>query len=83
VLQAYLPTGDGGGDSAADTKKKSRRPSKAKPEWIEQQGGELNWGGERRRWRRTEARPTDHDMEWPDLLVTDAMVMMAADDCRG
>jgi hypothetical protein len=23
------------------------------------------------------------DMGWPDLLVSDAMVMMAADDCRG
>jgi hypothetical protein len=22
-------------------------------------------------------------MGWPDLLVSDAMVMMAADDCRG
>jgi hypothetical protein len=22
-------------------------------------------------------------MGWPDLLVTDSMVMMAADDCRG
>jgi hypothetical protein len=24
-----------------------------------------------------------HDMGWPDLLVSDAMVMMAVDDCRG
>jgi hypothetical protein len=24
-----------------------------------------------------------HDMGWPDLLVSDVMVMMAADDCRG
>jgi hypothetical protein len=24
-----------------------------------------------------------HDMGWPDLLVSDAMVMMATDDCRG
>jgi hypothetical protein len=23
------------------------------------------------------------DMGWPDLLVSDVMVMMAADDCRG
>jgi hypothetical protein len=23
------------------------------------------------------------DMGWPDLLVSDAMVMMATDDCRG
>jgi hypothetical protein len=23
------------------------------------------------------------DMGWPDLLVSDAMVMMAADDCQG
>jgi hypothetical protein len=23
------------------------------------------------------------DMGWPDLLMSDAMVMMAADDCRG
>jgi hypothetical protein len=29
------------------------------PERIEQQGGELNWGDERRLWRRTEARPPD------------------------
>jgi hypothetical protein len=34
-LQACLPTGDGGGDSAADAEKKSRSPSKAEPEWIE------------------------------------------------
>jgi hypothetical protein len=26
---------------------------------------------------------TSIDMGWPDLLVSDAMVMMAADDCRG
>jgi hypothetical protein len=25
----------------------------------------------------------DNDMGWPDLLVSDAMVMMAADDYRG
>jgi hypothetical protein len=57
-LQACLPTGDGSEDSAADAEKKSRSPSKAKPEWIEQQGGELNWatsegdGDERRRDRQ-------------------------------
>jgi hypothetical protein len=27
--------------------------------------------------------PILDDMGWPDLLVSDAMVMMAADDCRG
>jgi hypothetical protein len=25
---------------------------------------------------------SNRDMGWPDLLVSDAMVMMAADDCR-
>jgi hypothetical protein len=59
-LQACLPTGNGGGDLAANTEKKSRSPSKAEPERIEQHEGGLNWGDERRRWRRTEAKPTDH-----------------------
>jgi hypothetical protein len=26
---------------------------------------------------------TCNDMGWPDLLVSDAMMMMAADDCQG
>jgi hypothetical protein len=47
-LQTYLPTGDGGGDPAADIEKKSRSPSKVEPEQIEQHEGELNWGDERR-----------------------------------
>jgi hypothetical protein len=28
-------------------------------------------------------KSSQFDMGWPDLLVSDAMVMMAADDCRG
>jgi hypothetical protein len=59
-LQACLPTGDGAGDLAADAEKKSRSPSKVEQEQIEQHGGELNWGDERRRWRRTEVKPMDH-----------------------
>jgi hypothetical protein len=47
-LQARLPTGDGDGDLAADAEKKSRSPSKVKPERIKQHGGKLNWGDERR-----------------------------------
>jgi hypothetical protein len=58
-LQACLPTGDGGRDTAVDAEKKSRNPSEVKPEQIEQQGEKLDWGNERRRWRCTEARPPD------------------------
>jgi hypothetical protein len=25
----------------------------------------------------------ERDMGWPDLLVSDAMMMLVADDCRG
>jgi hypothetical protein len=31
----------------------------------------------------TEIREAKDDMGWPDLLVSDVMVMIAADDCRG
>jgi hypothetical protein len=34
-----------------------------------------------RNW--TKRSPKFLDMGWPDLLVSDTMVMMAADDCRG
>jgi hypothetical protein len=33
--------------------------------------------------RRVQVRREVHDMGWPDLLVSDVMVMMAADECRG
>jgi hypothetical protein len=40
-----------------DTLETYQNPSMVEPEWIEQQGGGLNWGDEQRRWRRMEARP--------------------------
>jgi hypothetical protein len=44
---------------AADIEKKSRSPSKAKLERIEQLEGELTRGDEQRRWRWTEAKSPD------------------------
>jgi hypothetical protein len=34
-------------------------------------------------YRGLRATNSQCDKGWPDLLVSDAMVMMAADDCRG
>jgi hypothetical protein len=37
----------------------------------------------RKKMKINEGPRYQDDMGWPDLLVSDAMVMMAADDCRG
>jgi hypothetical protein len=67
---------------AADAEKKSRSPSKAKPEQIEPRGQD-RLGDAWRRWRRTAAKPTNPHGQTEVLDEAERMPHMAAAELTG
>jgi hypothetical protein len=81
-LQACLPTGYGGGDQQQTPRRREGAPA-TKLQWIEQLEGELIWGDERRRCRRTEVRSPDLHGQKREREEAEQMPHMAVAETAG